>query len=116
MVEAATEAQRPRCVVHSYRTLTDSAFPSNHWRQAKTNYSLERIINEIRRRTRAVGVFPDKRAALMLSRHDATHRPVSNGARGVMSRWKHSQLLPERQPLEIRSGHPQQKNKSVKGS
>ena len=47
-------------------TLTYFGFPSNHWRQIKTNNPLERIIREIRRRTRVVGAFPDGHSALML--------------------------------------------------
>jgi transposase-like protein len=47
-------------------TLTYFAFPSNHWRHIKTNNPLERIIREIRRRTRVVGAFPDGHSALML--------------------------------------------------
>ncbi len=47
-------------------TLTYFAFPSNHWRQIKTNNPLERIIREIRRRMRVVGAFPDGHSALML--------------------------------------------------
>ena len=47
-------------------TLTYFAFPSNHWRQIRTNNPLERIIREIRRRTRVVGAFPDGNSALML--------------------------------------------------
>ena len=47
-------------------TMTYFAFPSNHWRQIKTNNPLERIIREIRRRTRVVGAFPDGNSALML--------------------------------------------------
>ena len=47
-------------------TLTYFAFPSNHWRQVRTNNPLERIIREIRRRTRVVGAFPDGHSALML--------------------------------------------------
>jgi len=42
------------------------AFPSDHWRQIKTNNPLERIIRELRRRTRVVGAFPDGHSALML--------------------------------------------------
>jgi putative transposase len=37
-----------------------------HWRQIRTNNPLERIMREIRRRTRVVGAFPDGRSALML--------------------------------------------------
>ena len=47
-------------------TLTYFAFPSTHWRQIRTNNPLERIIREIRRRTRVVGAFPDGKSALML--------------------------------------------------
>ena len=57
-------------------TLTYYAFPSTHWRQLKTNNMMERIMREIRRRTRVVGNFPDGESALMLVsarlRHIAT--------------------------------------------
>ena len=48
-------------------TMTYYAFPSTHWRQIRTNNPLERIIREIRRRTRVVGAFPDGHSALMLA-------------------------------------------------
>lgn len=47
-------------------TLSYYAFPSQHWRSLKTNNPLERIMREIRRRTRVVGAFPDGESALML--------------------------------------------------
>jgi putative transposase len=47
-------------------TLTYYGYPSTHWRQIRTNNPLERIIREIRRRTRVVGAFPDGQSALML--------------------------------------------------
>ena len=47
-------------------TLTYYAYPSNHWRQIRTNNPMERVIREIRRRTRVVGAFPDGHSALML--------------------------------------------------
>ena len=47
-------------------TMTYYAYPSTHWRQMRTNNPLERIIREIRRRTRVVGAFPDGHSALML--------------------------------------------------
>ncbi len=47
-------------------TLSYYAFPSEHWRCLRTNNPLERIMREIRRRTRVVGAFPDGRSALML--------------------------------------------------
>jgi hypothetical protein len=42
------------------------AFPSEHWRRIRTNNPLERIMREIRRRTRVVGAFPDGESALNL--------------------------------------------------
>lgn len=48
-------------------TLTYYAFPAAHWRKIRTNNPLERLMREIRRRTRVVGAFPDGRSALMLS-------------------------------------------------
>lgn len=50
----------------AHETLTYFAFPSNHWRQIKTNDPLERIVREMRRRTKVVGAFPDGQSALML--------------------------------------------------
>jgi putative transposase len=47
-------------------TLSYYAFPREHWRSIRTNNPLERIMREIRRRTRVVGCFPDGRSALML--------------------------------------------------
>jgi putative transposase len=40
-------------------TLSYYAFPSQHWRSLRTNNPLERLMREIRRRTRVVGAFPD---------------------------------------------------------
>lgn len=48
-------------------TLSYYAFPSEHWRSLRTNNPLERILREIRRRTRVVGSFPDGHSALMLA-------------------------------------------------
>jgi putative transposase len=47
-------------------TLAYMAFPREHWRSLRTNNMLERIMREIRRRTRVVGNFPDGTSALML--------------------------------------------------
>ena len=47
-------------------TLTYYHFPREHWRRIRTNNGLERIMREIRRRTRVVGAFPDGNSALML--------------------------------------------------
>lgn len=48
-------------------TLTFYGFPPPHWRRIRTNNPLERIMREIRRRTRVVGAFPDGNSALMLA-------------------------------------------------
>jgi len=57
-------------------TLSYYHFPREHWRRIRTNNPLERIMREIRRRTRVVGAFPDGNSALMLAaarlRHSAT--------------------------------------------
>ena len=42
-----------------HETLTYNAFPDIHWQKIRTNNPLERIMREIRRRTRVVGAFPD---------------------------------------------------------
>lgn len=47
-------------------TLSYMAFPREHWTRIRTNNVLERIMREIRRRTRVVGNFPDGRSAVML--------------------------------------------------
>ena len=47
-------------------TLSYMAYPREHWTRLRTNNMLERIMREIRRRTRVVGNFPDGRSALML--------------------------------------------------
>jgi putative transposase len=44
-------------------TLAYYAFPEEHWRRIRTNNPLERILREIRRRTRVVGAFPDGQRA-----------------------------------------------------
>jgi transposase-like protein len=48
-------------------TLTYYAFPEEHWRRVRTNNPLERLLREIRRRTRVVGAFPDGQSALNLA-------------------------------------------------
>ena len=47
-------------------TLTYYRYPPTHWIRIRTNNPLERIMKEIRRRTRVVGAFPDGHSALML--------------------------------------------------
>jgi transposase-like protein len=50
-----------------HETLAYYGFPEEHWRRIRTNNPLERILREIRRRTRVVGAFPDGQSALNLA-------------------------------------------------
>ena len=52
---------------HVGETLTYYAFPDSHWIKLRTNNPLERIMREIRRRTRVVGAFPDGQSCLNLA-------------------------------------------------
>ena len=47
-------------------SLSYHAFPREHHRSLRTNNMLERIMKELRRRTKVVGAFPDGDSALML--------------------------------------------------
>ena len=47
-------------------TLTYMDFPTEHWPRIRTNNVTERVNREIKRRTKAIGAFPDGQSALML--------------------------------------------------
>ncbi len=49
--------------------LAHMAFPPEHWRQLHSTNTLERLNREIRRRTRVVGIFPNRKSALRLMTH-----------------------------------------------
>jgi transposase-like protein len=56
-----------RCLVDGFAAATRYfAFPKAHWRRIRTTNGLERLHGEIKRRTRAVGAFPDRASALRL--------------------------------------------------
>ena len=59
-------------------TLTYMHFPREHWTRIRTNNGIERIMKEIRRRTRVVGSFPDGNSALMLVCARLRHIASSN--------------------------------------
>jgi transposase-like protein len=42
------------------------AFPKAHWHRVRSTNGLERLHGEIKRRTNAVGAFPDRGSALRL--------------------------------------------------
>ena len=50
----------------AHETLQYMHYPREYWKKLRTNNPLERIMREIRRRTRVVGAFPDGHSALML--------------------------------------------------
>lgn len=59
-------------------TLTYMDFPTQHWTRIRTNNTMERVNREIRRRTRAIGAFPDGQSALMLVYARLRHVASSN--------------------------------------
>lgn len=73
-------------------TLTYYDFPSAHWRRIRTNNPLERILREVRRRTRVVGAFPDGDSALMLVAARLRHIA---GTRWGSMRYLNMKLLSE---------------------
>ena len=83
LVEAAIE-----------ETLTYYAFPEEHWRRIRTNNPLERLLREIRRRTRVVGAFPDGQSALNLAA--ARLRHVA-GSEWSSKRYLNMDLLKDQQ-------------------
>jgi putative transposase len=67
------------------KTLRYYQLPPERWRCLRTNNPLERLMREIRRRTRVVGAFPDGNSALMLVaarlRHVASTRWLTESAK-----------------------------------
>ena len=64
--EMKLEAAAKRVTDGIEETLTYMTFPSQHWTRLRTNNTIERVNREIKRRTRAIGAFPDGNSALML--------------------------------------------------
>src|SRR3974377_1751695 len=80
-------------------TLYYYTFPREHWRSLRTNNPLERLLREVRRRTQAVGAFPDGKSAQMLAaarlRHVAStkwgtrrYMDMNRLAEGSGAAWK----------------------------
>ena len=80
-----------------YETLEYMIFPERHWIRIRTNNPMERIMREIRRRTRVVGNFPDGNSALMLVA--ARLRHIAGTKWGTM-RYLNMDLLKEYDYLE----------------
>jgi transposase-like protein len=70
-------AQFPEAVACLERGFADGtayyAFPEEHWVRIRTSNGLERLHGEIKRRTRAIGAFPDRASALRLITAVALH-------------------------------------------
>ena len=55
------------CLENGFEAATHFyAFPREHWHRIRSTNGLERLHGEIKRRTRAVGAFPDRASALRL--------------------------------------------------
>ncbi len=56
-----------KCLEDGFAAATQFyAFPTEHWHRIRSTNGLERLHGEIKRRTRAVGAFPDRASALRL--------------------------------------------------
>jgi putative transposase len=78
-----------------HETLTYYAFPDIHWQKIRTNNPLERIMREIRRRTRVVGAFPDGQSCLNLAA--ARLRYIAASA------WSTKRYMNMRPPYQLQS-------------
>ena len=59
-------------------TLTYMDYPTEHRNRIRTNNTIERVNREIKRRTKAIGAFPDGQSALMLVCARLRHVAASN--------------------------------------
>lgn len=66
LIEMKLKAAAKKIIDGIDETLTFMDFPSQHWTRIRTNNTLERLNREIKRRTKAIGAFPDGNSALML--------------------------------------------------
>lgn len=82
-------------------TLTYMDFPTTRWMKLRTTNVLESLNREIRRRTKAVGTFPDGHSALMLVR--ARLRHVVSAVWGT-KRYMRMKALDELQNTSVSAG------------
>ena len=67
-----------------------------HWRRIRAKNPLTRIMREIRRRTRAVGAFPDGNSAINLAAASLRHLA---GTRWSNKRYVNMELLQQRNAM-----------------
>ena len=85
-------------------TLTYMDFPTQHWTRIRINNTIERLNREIKRRTRAIGAFPDRQSALMLVCARLRHVAGSQwGTRRYMN-MEHLNHLEDEQQSDILAG------------
>ncbi len=84
----------------AHETLSYYSFPPTHWRHLRTNNPLERIMKEIRRRTRVVGSFPDGESALMLVAARLRHVAGTRWGTRVYMNMRHLDTYNEEASLE----------------
>ncbi len=85
---------------HVEETLAYYSFPNEHWRRIRTNNPLERLMREIRRRTRVVGAFPDGQSALNLAAARLRHIA---GTKWSTKRYLNMKLLKQQELMETKS-------------
>jgi transposase-like protein len=86
------------------QTLSYMSYPREHWLRIRTNNPLERIMREIRRRTRVVGSFPDGQSALMLAAARLRHVAGTRwGTRKYLDMKRLDEQEQERQQDELMS-------------
>ena len=79
-------------------TLTYMSYPRSHWVKIRTNNGIERVMKEIRRRTRVVSSFPDGESALMLV--GARLRYITNTTWGQKRYLNMGELITGDRPVE----------------
>ena len=63
-MKLGSSAQKVQEGIEETQTYMD--FPPQHWTRIRTKNTIERLNREIKRRTKAIGTFPDGESALML--------------------------------------------------
>ncbi len=80
-------------------TLGCFSFPESRWRKVRTNNPLERLMKEIRRRSRVAGAFPDGQSCLCLAAARLKHVAGTQ-----WSTRKHMNMEPLREMKLLRNG------------
>lgn len=108
--EVIPEAAWQRCYVHFLRNALDH-LPRQHHKHLKSTNMLERLNEEIRRRTYVVRIFPNAKSCLRLVRALAveTHEAIDAQIRSTLSPRRVTLMLPlhfsKQGPTKIASNH-----------